>query len=378
MKSKLFLLTMLLPSAVMAQDIHYKLNGKIGHVGAPAKVYMSYTQGNTDVLDSALIHDGVFQFTGTLKNPAQATLVLSYLGKPTWKGGESMLVYLEDGKVTIKSPDSLSHAVVKGKKENVLASKIENALRETNQKMRVLTSELSALPVEKKKDKDFMKGFMDSYIRRQKIILNDQHEIRSGFIRKYPNSVVSLDQILTINKFFNDFSYLSSLYEGLSDQVKQTANGQVFGAKLALMKVTEMGSVAIDFTQKDTKGKIVRLSDFRGRYVLVDFWASWCYACRMENPNVVKAYAKYHDKGLEILGVSLDDEKTKDAWLAAIKHDGLTWPQVSDLKGWQNEAAMRYGIKAIPQNVLLDGSGKIIAKNIRAEALEAKLAEIFK
>jgi peroxiredoxin len=138
-----------------------------------------------------------------------------------------------------------------------------------------------------------------------------------------------------------------------------------------------VGAIAPEFTQNDPDGNPVKLSSFRGKYLLVDFWASWCGPCRAENPNVVKAYTKYHDKGFEILGVSLDDEKGRTNWLNAIKKDGLTWKQVSDLKAWNNEAAQLYAIKAIPQNVLLDPSGKIIAKNLRAEALDKKLAELL-
>jgi len=135
------------------------------------------------------------------------------------------------------------------------------------------------------------------------------------------------------------------------------------------------GNAAPDFTFNTPEGKPLALSSFRGKVVLVDFWASWCGPCRKENPNVVRLYKKYHDKGFEVLGVSLDESKEK--WIAAIKKDGLIWNHVSDLKGWSSQACALYGIEAIPFTILLDKEGKIIAKSLRGRALEDKLEELF-
>ena len=135
------------------------------------------------------------------------------------------------------------------------------------------------------------------------------------------------------------------------------------------------GLPAPDFTMNDPDGKPINLSDFKGKVVLVDFWASWCGPCRRENPNVVRLYNEYRSKGFDILGVSLD--RSKEPWLAAIEKDGLTWSHVSDLQGWGNAAAKLYGVSSIPHTVLLDKDGKIIARNLRGEALEAKLKSIF-
>jgi len=136
------------------------------------------------------------------------------------------------------------------------------------------------------------------------------------------------------------------------------------------------GSQAVDFTQNDTANKPVSLSSFKGKYVLVDFWASWCGPCRKENPAVVAAFNTYKDKNFTILGVSLD--QNRDKWLEAIKVDNLTWTHVSDLKFWSNEVAQLYKIQGIPANMLIDPNGKIIARNLRGEDLMQKLQQVLK
>jgi peroxiredoxin len=151
--------------------------------------------------------------------------------------------------------------------------------------------------------------------------------------------------------------------------------------KLATKRVedkrgTTVGYKATDFTQTTPDGKKVSLSDFKGKYVLVDFWASWCRPCRMENPNVVAAYNQFKDKGFTVLGVSMDSNR--GPWLQAIEQDQLTWTHVSDLKGWGNEVGKLYNVTGIPQNFLIDRDGKIIAKDLRGAALDEKLAEVLK
>jgi len=167
------------------------------------------------------------------------------------------------------------------------------------------------------------------------------------------------DYVLENMKSFSD----NSLYKQVEDQVNSE-------------RLTLIGSIPPEIELEDPDGNIVKLSSLRGQYVLIDFWASWCRPCRMENPNVVKAYKKYHDKGFTIYSVSLDT--SRDNWLKAIKSDGLSeWTHVSDLKGWNCIAAQKYGVHSIPANFLLDKDGKIIAKNLRGANLENKLKEIF-
>ncbi|GAB4411644.1 MAG: hypothetical protein OHK0039_16980 [Bacteroidia bacterium] len=166
---------------------------------------------------------------------------------------------------------------------------------------------------------------------------------------------------------------IMSLQEEITNRQRAAAAEQQ--AQAQVNAPVQIGKIAPEIALPAPDGNIMKLSDLRGKVVLIDFWASWCKPCRVENPNVVRVYNQYKPKGFEILGVSLDRDRA--AWLQAIEKDGLTWPHVSDLKFWQSEAAQRYQVSAIPYTVLIDAEGSVIAENLRGASLEAKLAEIF-
>ncbi|EMR01386.1 peroxiredoxin family protein [Cesiribacter andamanensis] len=172
-----------------------------------------------------------------------------------------------------------------------------------------------------------------------------------------------------------DFPFLDTLATRLSQDLPSSRYVQDFAQGVDKMRGTTIGQVAPEISLPNPEGVTKRLSDLRGNIVMIDFWAAWCGPCRRENPNVVRLYEKYKDKGFEIYGVSLD--RSREDWVAAIAKDGLTWTQVSDLSYFNSEAAQTYGINAIPATVLLDKEGRIIARNLRGQALEDKLAEIF-
>lgn len=168
---------------------------------------------------------------------------------------------------------------------------------------------------------------------------------------------------------------LEGAYAQMNKNIPNSKYTREVKEKIDMIGPLDIGGLAPDIELMDPDGKVVKLSSLRGKVVLIDFWASWCRPCRMENPNVKRVYDKYKSKGFEIYGVSLDN--AKDKWVSAIAADGLTWKHVSDLKGWQSAAAQRYQVNSIPYTVLLDKNGRIIAKGLRSEALEQKLATLL-
>ncbi|WP_343690763.1 TlpA disulfide reductase family protein [Chitinophaga sp.] len=365
-----FILSLLLPAIGVAQQKSFDIQGSAPVAKNGCKVYLNYQNDGKLVLDSTVVKNGQFSFKGSVHELSYARMVFDHENKGSYwvlNLGDRSYFYLANETYRIAVKDSLKKATFTGSPtQKVYAAYLSqigggfmNIIDSANQEMSV--ADTAAIPAIRKKYDGKFAAMREKEIK---------------FINAHPDSYFS---IIALTDVANraPMNEVETMFNSLSEKVRTTAPGKEMKSRIVATHTIQVGLAAPDFEQPDVNGKAVKLSDFRGKYVLVDFWASWCHPCREENPNLKKAYGVFKDKGLEVLAVSLDDKQTRNAWIKAIDTDGLPWIHVSDLKGWQNQVAVLYGIRAVPQNYLVNPEGKIVAQNLRGPELSARLAEFI-
>ncbi len=310
----------------------FTLNGSTKGIDEGTKLLLINTLDDK-IIDSTIVSDNEFQMTGTLEKPPTRALLR------TVDFSEYRFIWLENREMNFHARNSnFRNAEISG-------SETENLAQILHEQTDVIESREKRLKIEME------------------------------FVKSHPNSIVSAS-ILAVYATSWGKEITSELFIKLSQENKESEYGKNISNYIKLNKNPKIGEEFVDFTMKDENGQSKKLSDLKGKSLLLEFWASWCGPCRKENPNLLQTYKRFHPGGFEIFAVSLDNDK--DSWIKAIQEDSLTWHHVSDLKGDANAASLIYGVGGIPDNFLIDKNGIIVARNLRGAELNKKLLEIIR
>lgn len=334
--------------------------------------------GLVSSIDSAKVKDGKFELKGKVKEPSMFALYIKDIQQP-------VPFIMESGEIVVKiDKDSIWKSKISGTDNNDFFQEFNDKSNAIQKRMVEYQNKniQKLMEAQQKKDNLAIESLKSGYIKIQK----EMDDYMNQYPDENPNSYISL---LLVERLFNsqDFKYdkVKKTFENLNDELKNTTKGKAISEKLKVIEKNMKNPVAVeklnslklapDFSAKSPNGTTISLKESLGKVTIIDFWASWCGPCRKENPNVVALYNEFHAKGLNIIGVSLDDDATK--WKDAIAKDKLTWNQVSNLKGFEDPIAIQYDIQQIPTTFVLDSKGNIVAKDLRGDELKAKVQELL-
>lgn len=336
----------------------YKVTGTVEGMPDGKAIIATVNGSSLDTLAKADVKNGSFEFTGNVSEPTGAYIMV--IGQ---RGAIPFM--LENANITVNAGQA--GLTVTGSEGQKIYDQFMAINATAQQEAMKLQQEYQAANGDQAK----MQAVQEAYAK----LMTDAQAKETELIKANPDSYVSTFVIVS-GMGQMEYEQLKERYNLLGEKAKASAQGKAIAAQIAKLESTAIGQIAPNFTITTPEGESISLYDIKGKVKLIDFWASWCGPCRGENPHVVEIYKEYHPKGLEIFGVSLDNNK--EAWAKAIADDGLVWKHGSDLKGWQSAPAQLYSVSGIPHTVLLDENNKIIAKNLRGDELKQKIAELLK
>ena len=372
MRSIIFIFMLLISlSACKSDSNKYQITANIDGVKDGSKVTLRAFKDNKPIeIDTTSVRDGAFSFEGSVEQKDIHLLSIQNVS-----GSLPFILENKNLKFTLYK-DSLSLSKIEGSKENDIAQDFVKSMSSFKKENDALRKEFTEART--KNDTAFLKSFNE----KMSAIIEKNQQYNIDFVKDNNNSLFS---VLLLENLANSKALtpqeVKEIFSSYSKELQESNSGMRINQKIIATLSTADGAIAPDFTAPSPDGEDITLSEIRGKVTIVDFWAAWCGPCRKENPNVVKVYEKYHDKGLEIIGVSLDgnprQKDAKQAWINAIEKDGLTWYQVSNLNYFNGPVAKKYNIRSIPATFILDSEGKIVARNLRGPALEKKIAELL-
>lgn len=354
MKRIALLFALLIPFLIKAQSGKYTVYGKTD-LPVDGKVRLHwYNMKSGKHVDSATVTDGKFEFTGTMKEVEFGQLIFR-----SGRSDRSTVFYLEPGTIHIDIAAGARYGKLSGTPLN----------NDYQQYYEMLDTMLTKVNAGREGQRPY-----DQFSREIEV---EQLRILRQYVKVHPASRVSIDQLSRYATRYSNPVALAALLNQLSPAIKKSVAGMELASRIKGMRSGKIGDRAPLFELPDTVGHLVKLADFKGKYILLDFWATWCIPCIAEMPNVVNAWNTHKDKNFTVVGVSLDRPDSKQRWLKMIRESKYNWTQLSDLKFWNCEAALLYNVNSVPANFLIDPQGKIIATNLKGKALQDKLAKIL-